>query len=224
MKRFRFLFVIILITALFSSCKKDTEEPVEMGYKYFPVNTGHWVIYNVDSISYNDFTGEIDSFRYQIKEYVESVFVDNSGRTSQRLERYIRYSDTADWIIKDVWFETLTSSCAERVEENLRMVKLIFPVEESQTWNGNAYTMLDAQTYKYLEVHTPATINNIYLDSTLTVIQKNNSTLISEDFQQEIYAAHIGLVYKKYVSLVKEPTGEITSGIDYSYTFQSYGN
>jgi len=224
MKCFRFLFVIILITTLFSSCKKDTEEPVEMGYKYFPVNTGHWVIYKVDSISYNDFTGDIDSFRYQIKEYVESVFIDNSGRTSQRLERYIRYSDTAEWIIKDVWFETLTASSAERVEENLRMVKLIFPVEESQTWNGNAFNMLDAQTYKYQEVHTPATINNIYLDSTVTVLQKSFFPIIGEYFEQEIYAAHIGMVYKKYVSLVKEPTGEITSGIDYSYTFQSYGN
>lgn len=224
MKYFRFLFVIIIIPVFFSSCKKETAEPVEMGYKYFPVNTGHWVIYNVDSISYNDFTGETDSFRYQIKEYVESVFIDNSGRTSQRLERYIRYSDTADWIIKDVWFETLTASCAERVEENLRMVKLIFPVEESQTWDGNAYNTLGAQTYKFQDVHTPAVINNVSLDSTLTVIQKSSTTLISEDFQQEIYSVNIGMVYKKYVSLVKEPTGEITSGIDYSYTLQSYGN
>ncbi|HNW69154.1 MAG TPA: hypothetical protein PKI01_02030 [Bacteroidales bacterium] len=224
MKYFRFLFVIIIIPVFFSSCKKETAEPVEMGYKYFPVNTGHWVIYNVDSISYNDFTGETDSFRYQIKEYVESVFIDNSGRTSQRLERYIRYSETADWTIKDVWFETLTASCAERVEENLRMVKLIFPVEESQTWDGNAYNTLGAQTYKFQDVHTPAVINNVSLDSTLTVIQKSSTTLISEDFQQEIYSVNIGMVYKKYVSLVKEPTGEITSGIDYSYTLQSYGN
>jgi len=224
MKCFRFLFIIIIIAAFFSSCKKDTGEPVYMGYNYFPVNTGHWVIYNVDSISYNDFTGEIDSFRYQIKEYVESVFIDNAGRTSQRLERYIRYSDTADWVIKDVWYETLTASSAERVEENIRMVKLIFPVEESQIWDGNAYNTLGSQTYKYQDVHTPAVINNVSLDSTLTVTQKNSTTLISEDFQQEIYAAHIGMVYKKYISLVKEPTGEITSGIDYSYTFQSYGN
>lgn len=67
-------------------------------------------------------------------------------------------------------------------------------------------------------------INNIHLDSTLTVLQKSTYTLISEDFQQEVYATHIGLVYKKYVSLEKLPTGVITSGTDYSYTLHSFGN
>ena len=182
------------------------------------------MVYNVDSVSYNDFTGTVDSFHYQIKEYVESVFTDNSGRRSQRLERYIRYSDTAAWKIKDVWFETLTSSCAERVEENLRIIKLIFPVRESLKWNGNNYNMLGEQVYKYQDVHKVATINHTILDSTVTVVQKNGSTLISEDFQEEIYAAHIGLVYKKYVSLEKEPVGTIKSGTDYTYTLHSYGN
>lgn len=224
MKYFKCLLVIILATALFSSCKKETGDPVDMGYKYFPENTGHWVIYNVDSISYNDFTGNVDIFHFQIKESVESVFTDNSGRTSQRIERYIRYADTAAWTIRDVWYQTLTPSCAERVEENIRLIKLIFPVAEYHEWDGNTFNMLGEQTYKYQDVHTPQTINNIYLDSTVTVLQKSLYTLISEDFQQEVYAAHIGMVYKKCVALEKQPTGAVIGGIDYSYTLQSYGN
>lgn len=224
MRYFKFIIVLFISIIIFYACKKETGDPVDMGHKYFPVNTGHWVVYDVDSISYNDFTGEIDSFNYQIKEIVESVFTDNSGRESQRLERYIRHSDTDEWSLKNVWYETRTMSGAERVEENLRLVKLIFPPEESQEWNGNIYNTLDAQTYKFQNVHDPYTINNTTFDSTLTVLQRSQLTLISDNFQQEIYAANIGMVYKKYVSLVKKPTGEITSGIDYSYTFVSYGN
>jgi len=219
------LILIVFATILFwSSCKKETVEPVEMGYKYFPVNIGHWAIYDVDSISYNDFTGLIDSFKYQIKEIVESDFIDNQGRTSQRLERYIRLSDTSAWTIKDVWFETLTASTAERVEENLRMIKLVFPISDSFEWNGNNYNIIGEQKYSYQDVFTPALINNISMDSTVTVMQKNSQTLISEDYQKEIYAVHVGMVYKKYVALEKQPTGTITSGIDYSYTLRSYGN
>lgn len=149
MKYSEYWLIIILFMVLFSSCKKETGEPVDMGYTYFPANTGHWVIYDVDSLHYNDFTATIDSFHFQLKEYTESVFMDNSVRKSQRLERYIRLADTVAWTIRDVWYETLTVSCAERVEENIRLVKLIFPIRESHEWDGNTYNTLDAQTYKY---------------------------------------------------------------------------
>jgi len=224
MRFFRIILTLTAIIFLGVSCKKETALPVEMGYKYFPVNTGHWVIYDVDSVSYNDFTGEVDSFQFQIKELIESVYTDNSGRESQRLERYFRQNDTSSWTIKDVWSITLTASVAERVEENIRIVKLIFPVEAFSEWDGNSYNTLGEQIYKYQDVHSAFTINGFYLDSTLSVLQKSQYTLISEDFQQEVYAANIGLIYKKYVSLEKKPTGEITSGIDYSYTLHSYGN
>ena len=88
----------------------------------------------------------------------------------------------------------------------------------------DSYNTLGEQLVQYQAVHTPGTINNILLDSTLTVLQKSVYTIISEDFQKEMYAAGIGLVYKKYVSLVKDPVGNITSGIDYSYTLHAYGN
>ncbi|MEI6124195.1 MAG: hypothetical protein WCQ95_11280 [Bacteroidota bacterium] len=224
MRYIRFCILFVVFGLAFFSCKKETELPVDMGYKYFPVNTGHWAIYNVDSISYNDFTGAIDSFHFQIKEFVESVFVDNSGAETQRLECYYRPNDTSNWVIRDVWAENLTASTAQRVEENLRLVKLVFPVTEGLQWNGNAYNMLGEQNYEYDNVHSTFAINGFSFDSTLVVKQKELYTLISEDLQKEIYAARVGLVYKRYVKLSKQPSGVITKGIDYSYTLHSFGN
>lgn len=225
MKYLKFIpFLIVLSFLFFSSCKKETELPVDMGYKYFPVNTGHWVIYDVDSVSYNDFTGQVDSFKFQIKELVESVFTDNEGRETQRLERYKKLNDTSIWYIKDIWTVNLTASTAEKVEENDRIIKLIFPPHESEKWNGNLYNTNGEQNYAYSDIHSTCVLNNLTYDSTLTVIQKQEYTLISEKFEKEIYAAHIGLIYKKYVNLTKEPTGVIIKGIDYSYTLHSYGN
>jgi len=216
------VLLILLFTVL--SCKKETELPVDMGHKYFPVNQGHWVIYDVDSISYNDFTGHIDSFRFQIKEYVESVFMDNEGRETQRLERYKRLNDTSAWIIKDVWTENLTEANAEKVEENVRYVKLIFSPAENAKWDGNIYNTNGFQQYVYKDVHHSYSLNNITYDSTVSVLQKQEYTLISEKFEKEVYAAKIGMIYKKYVNLTKQPTGIIIKGIDYTYTIKSYGN
>ncbi len=217
-------FFLVSMLLLLWSCKKETELPVDMGYKYFPVNTGHWVIYDVDSVSYNDFTGQVDSFKFQIKELVESVFFDNEGRETQRLVRYKKLNDTTAWFIKDVWTENLTTTTAEKTEENDRIIKLIFPPHENEKWDGNLYNTKGVQNYKYMNIHSPYSINGFNFDSTLTVLQKDIPTIISYDFQQEIYASHVGLVYKKYVSLSKEPSGIIKKGVDYSYTINSFGN
>ncbi len=224
MKYLKTGIILLLFFVFFVSCKKETEIPFNMGYKYFPVNTGHWVIYNVDSISYNDFTGKIDSFNYQIKELVESVYTDNSGNVTQRLERYIRANDTSQWLIKNVWFENLTVSNAQRVEENERYIKLIFPVVDGQKWNGNAFNTIGAQDYKYQNVNSICNVNGIAIDSSLVVLQRHDSSLIGRDFQEEVYAVNIGMIYKKFYHLTTEPTGLITKGIDYSYTIHSYGN
>lgn len=224
MRKLKILLILLACACLFAFCKKDKTLEVDMGYNYYPVNTGHWVVYDVDSISYNDFTGHIDSFRYQIREIVESVFTDDEGRETQRIERHYRLNDTMQWIIKEVWFGNITPSTAERVEENQRFIKLIFPVKKGAEWNGNAFNTLEAQNYEYLSNDEAYTAGNNSFDSTVTVLQMEEYTLISEDYSVEVYARNVGMIYKKFISLVKQPTGQVIRGIDYSYTLHSYCN
>lgn len=62
----------------------------------FPTEVGRYVVHQVDSISYNDFFTpvKIDTAHFQLKEVIESVFTDNEGHESERIERYVRYADT----------------------------------------------------------------------------------------------------------------------------------
>lgn len=219
------LLPILFAFLLFCGCKKDTVlPPVDMGYAYFPVNPGHWVIYKVDSTNWDDFTGIVDTFQFEIKEYIESEYLDNEGRPTARLERYKRQNDTSAWYLKDVWVMNRTSATAEKVEENIRFLKLIFPAKSGQTWNGNIYNTLGKQEYEFNDVNEPYTAGNMQFDSTVTVLQANEITLISEDIANEVYAKGVGLVYKKYRSIIKKPTGEIEKGKDFTYTIISYGN
>jgi hypothetical protein len=224
MKPIRLVLLFSIIVFSFYSCKKDTSLPPDLGYKYFPVNVGHWVLYDVDSVSYNEFTGLTETYHFQIREIVESVYTDSQGRVTQRLERYKKTSDTTAWFLKDVWAENLTATTAEKVEENIRIVKLIFPPSEGAEWDGNGYNDSGEQTYTYQDVNKPYVLNATTFDSTVSILQKDIPTIISDNYEFEVYASHIGLIYKKYVDISKLPSGIIKSGIDYSYTLNSFGN
>lgn len=222
------LYIIVVTTVgvlLFSSCKKEKVVITpEMGYNYFPFHVGHWVTYKVDSIHYNDFTTKSDTSHFLVKEYYESMFNDLSGRPTIRIERHRKDNDTTNWYIKDVWYANCNAFAAEKIEENVRFVKLIFAVEKEKKWNGNVYNTLVSQTYNYKNVDEAYNINNLMFDSTLTVMQKDVQTLISSDYQKEVFARNIGLIYKKFVQLKRKIDGTIISGTDYTYTIVSWGN
>lgn len=218
-------FVLLSLTCIAISCEKDNTADPDMGYDYFPYKIGDYRIYEVDSTYYDDFLDSVIHTEKQIMEIVESGFPDAQGRPSLRIERYSRLSDSLSWVLSDIWFATLTNFQAERIEENIRFVRLTFPVRKFADWNGNAFNIYDAQTYEYVEVDEPYANLYFSFDSTLTVEQSYVFNLLEEKNQYEVYARHVGLVYKKFKDVEKDfVTGEIVSGTDYSYTLIEYGN
>lgn len=217
-----FVFGLVL---LFTFACQDTEyAPSEMFYEYFPDSPGHFVIYEVDSVVYDDFTGQVLNFNYQVKELIESRFIDGEGLESLRLERFIRQSPEDQWQIKNIWQARILPSRAEKTEENITYIKLVFPPNEGRTWDGNAYNNLPSQTFRITDAHKPYLIApGLQFDSTVTVLQRNFFTAISEDLQEEKYARNVGLVYKRFRKVTKQVDGTITSGFDYSYRIISYG-
>jgi hypothetical protein len=194
------LFSVILIVAV--SCKKEKSQGVNFEYNYFPNTVGKYVIYDVDSIYCSSFDYKIDTIRYQLKEIIQSIFLDNSGRPTQRIARYIKpYNDSAAWTLRNVWTANLATTDAERVENNVRYVKLIFPVVLNSSWNGNAFNTLGSANYNYTTVDQPKAIGTSYFDSVLTVSQINSATLISDSLYVEQYAKNVGLVYKEVIAV-----------------------
>ena len=173
----------------------------DLGYNYFPADIGVWVVYDVDSIVYNDFTDSVETYNYQIKEIVESAFIDGEGRETRRLERYIRLTDTLPWSINDVWFANRTASRAEKVEENVRFIKLIFPVKNGALWNGNAANTLGNRDYQYVETNVSMAVGGILFDSVLTVLQRDEDLGIVKNYFLEKYAKNAGMVYKVAIHL-----------------------
>lgn len=193
------LFIYLIgISLAFSSCKEKQGKAEDFSYDYFPIEIGHYVTYDVHEIIY-DLNSSDET--YQIKELIESEITDNLGRPSLRIERYKRATDADDWVIKDVWYSTRTPSNAEKIEENVRYVKMSFPVRTYQEWDGNLYNINSEWLYYYDSIGDSRTINGLEFDETVKVFQRENFNLIEEEEAYEIFAKDVGLVYKKLVDL-----------------------
>ena len=224
---FRRIVLIIGVLALFS-CKKDKQTPLDFGLDYRPLEVGQYVVYQADSIIYDDFYNpvKIDTFSYFLKEKLVKTFTDASGNKAYELYRYKKNSDTTDWVISDVWFCYIEDDKRfVQDEENIKYVKLIFPPKKNKKWDGNAQNTLNKQEYKYESVHQTESINNLSFDSVITVNQTDyENNLIYEKEYIEKYAKHIGMVYKRVYDVKKDIyTQEILSGVDYQLNVIAYG-
>lgn len=228
----RIFYIALLLAGCFSACKKDTAPAPDLGYEYYPVQAGSWVIYDVDSTYYNLFTKQKEEFSFQLKELVDSVFPDNAGRSMMRIKRFYRNTSNDEWKVKRVWSAVRTTDRVERTEENVKIIKLIFPVRRGKSWDGNAMNTLGEMIYKYSTAHESATIGSTTFDSTATILQEADSNLIEKKFKQEIYAKNVGLIYKAYIDVAVQDTvidftkpfdERINTGVKYFYRINSFG-
>lgn len=225
LKQIKNSFVLFLILFFFS-CKEEEGVQAKFYYQYFPTNVGNWVEYDVVYIEIDEASGVYDTSKYQLKEIIESTFIDNQGRPSLRIERYWRTSDTLDWTIKDVWYATRTTTHAEKIEEDIRYKKLVFPVKEGEEWNGNIFNTLSATEYEMENVHDGFIAGSLSFDSSVYVNQRFNYNLIEEDEAYEVYAANVGLIQKldTYFYIQNFPSNPQYVGYYFYQTVTAYGN
>lgn len=189
---------LLLTCYVASSCNKKTETVnPNTNCAYFPSNIGHETIYDVDSISKNDFTNTTDTFHFQIKEVIESAFTDNEGRPSLRLERYKRADPTQAWTIYKVLTANVTNVYVEKKEDNITYLKLAIPIALKKKWNGNAKNQIGEQEYEYTSVNEQANFGTFIFDSTLAVLHVDEDNFQNKKYEIEKFSTGLGMYYKE---------------------------
>ncbi len=214
---------IVLIAALLTftySCKKSKQEIVNMGYNYFPLKTNNYSIYQVDSIVWNDYNSTIDTFSYQVKLVIDSQYYDNENRLSYRWKKFTK-SDTNQWTFNTNYSLTITNDRLESVQENMRYIKLIFPVVAGANWDYNSLNINESADSQYSDVDYKSTVLGLKNDSCLTVIYNEEVDLIQEIIYEEKYARNIGMFYSKHINKKKLTTG--LQGYSVIYQLLEYG-
>ncbi len=233
------LVLIIISTTLFlTSCvkKKTTTNENILGKEYFPIQSGKFIIYQVDSTIYKDLPKDTIEYKYLIKEKIADAFIDNTGKNAFRIERFIKKFDpkksydSMPWVIKEVFLLNASDASIQILESNQLFTKLIFPVQAKASWNGNAFNSLGEQTYIYNYIDNAETINNHNFSNVLLVIQKEFRPLVLDQYYIEKYAKGYGLIYKEIIDVVsnknvttKPVLDRIESGLIYKQKFLSIG-
>lgn len=193
--------IIVIILVGFSACKKSSNTVVPIDYSYFPQVQKSWIIYNVTQINIDKKVNKNDTLKYQLKEIIDTVFDDNIGHPTYRIERYTRNDTNPSWQIQDVWYQGIVDNAAYKVEENVKYLKLRFPVVLNKSWNGNLYNTEDPLDYKITSIDKQDTVNGIQFDKVLTVTQQDKLDAIEKYYFIEKYAKNIGLIQKNMISI-----------------------
>ena len=215
------LFTAISLIFFFSACKKDAfESPVDLKKEYFPIINGNWIEYQVDSIYWGGLN-PADTFSLIVRFQMDSSFIDNEGRKVNRMIKSIKKGN--DYFINEVHTVFCTDRYIEKFENNLRLIKLVFPVKKNSYWNVNALNNHIQTEAKYSSVDQPFSIGNHTFDSCATVLIFDEITLISVDFEEEVYAKDIGLIQYTSNHLTTKTNGTIEKGYKLNYTYLNSG-
>ena len=180
----------VLLVFIFISCQKDDQKPivlVQEDLKYYPLNVGSYIDYEIEYIFWNDFAETVDTSIYILREFVESKVTNYSGDTLYRIEQYTKNHPDSAWSIPHIVFAGMRENYVYKVEDNINYVKIILPVQENIKWNGNADNSLPNQVYRYLSVGNQISFSSLHFDKSVHILQEDNQTLINQDMEEEMY-------------------------------------
>ena len=219
MSPFRFLITFFFTVGWCWQCSKFPEPPFiavdpSEQQAYFPLATGKYVEYAVDSIVYDFAPGGgtlRDSSRLLVREVIADTLRDNTGQMVYRIERFERKNDTLPWKFAQNIFAARTATQAIRTENNLRFLKLVFPFDRRSNWNGNLWI----DQYREIEVageriqpfvnwhyevdslDIAAQIGAFSFDSVLVVTEADETNAIERRLSRVKYAKHVGVVFRE---------------------------
>ncbi|WKN44643.1 hypothetical protein [Tunicatimonas pelagia] len=217
------------------ACESETIEPssARLGFSYFPIEVGNFREYAVQDISYS-LLNEPDTQRYFLREVVADSFPGQGNELIYRLERFSRFFPDQAWVLDSVWTARVNTQRAVVVENNTPFIKLVFPFTNKLVWDGNALNAKSADRYE-LQTTPEALLEEIestidtLLTQSITVVQSNVSSLVSDSIFSETYVDNVGLFYKKSVNIAycaeEDCLGQfiIDFGRDYRQTLTAYG-
>lgn len=205
-----FLYVLFIA----GSCENEIQDPVDLSadQAYFPLELNVPLFYDQDSIVLFNTTGGIvyDTSRSEVRETLVEVFTEADGTESYRGERWQREDENSPWRFIQTYTVSRSNTALTRREDNLQFTKLIFPIRDGRSWDGNAafdvrreivvggefLDVFNGWDYRYQEVGNDFTAPSGRSFSDVVLVRQAlvEDNLIDLRQAHEIYAPGVGLV------------------------------
>ncbi len=219
------LFFLTIFTIQLLACSKQSETlNIIAAKELYPLQVGKTFTYRLDSTVVATFGASLQKKSYLAKDSIESSFLDNQGRKSYRIFRYL--TDTLaskPYQYTATYFATIDSNKIEYIDNNLRFITLVNPVSINTSWKGNSYIntttnpdnfFLNNWQYQYQNIDEAFTVKKGIINNTITILQQNESSAANFDpnffynktYSIEVYAKGIGLIYKDFLHYTYQVT------------------
>lgn len=209
----RLSYVIFISSLYLSSCTNSIDDSfsVDFGYTYFPLEAGKFLEYQVDSIIYDNLGLRVQTKSSLLREEFEGPTKDLEGNDVYRIHRFWKKIENDDWEQISNWTTYLNNDRAIRSEENLRFIKMIFPLQEGLVWDGNAFfddqTVIEVEgetievyknwEYEVEEFVPTETIGSKTYEDVALIRQADEESAVDRRYSIEKYAKGIGMIYKE---------------------------
>lgn len=214
----KFIYVVVLLAAQLNGCapRMETFVPLATDRSFLPLKVGKQYIYRVDSVLFT-FTGDTFSGYHFIRETIADTFTDLTGQTLYRLVREKSTTPDGPWADDSVWVASWQGNKAIRQENNRKIIKIHFPLQNGTTWNGNLYNELantSSQLFRMERVGMPFSGRFNTYNNTITITQYADTNCVNSIVRREVYAQDIGMVFqeRKAFDLEAGCTGRIVYG------------
>jgi hypothetical protein len=193
---------IFILLIGFVACR-EVEDPVDIGYDYFPIEVGNEWIYQIDSVHYYDFSETVDTFKLYRKEYVVEVADMASEETRYNIDVFLK-TDTTEWEYKSSIVTYKNSYRAVRVDKNKPIMHLLFPVKDRVYWDANQLNNDREDRFRYIDTEKHRSMMRDTFPNNIFVQQAHDTAIIDEDIRWELYADGVGLVEKQKIEVPKQ--------------------
>lgn len=220
---FSLLFGLLILIS-FNGCVDEIDERSLSGFEtdFYPLDVGRYWEYKVDSTTYAIGGSIVNSTSSYIREEIVDTYVDASGDTIARIDKFWKRSESGRWNIQKAFTANLSGNLAIRSEDNLRFIKLVLPPNEGAQWDGNAFIdpfqdfrvggelvkiYKDWDDAQIIEREPAAMVNGESFNDLVTIVLTDTESIIERRFAQEQYAKGVGLVSAEYMILDTQCNG-----------------
>lgn len=209
-------FVTSMVILGLTSCSDEVEtiDAANFGYEFYPLATGKTWIFASDSIIIYNGGSRKDTVHSLIKEEVGDSFSDINGDTLYNLHRYFKRNETDEWQRINTWTTSKDKNRVVRTEENIRFIKMVFPVKSGLRFDANAFVDEDQKVQIAGELIEPYDNWNPRMEATdlewqykdakvksLFINLVDDSSIIDRRKVHEFYGHGIGLLKKEMIVL-----------------------
>lgn len=227
------LLVAICCITVFS-CKKAPKSTADGTLNYFPLTFGKHIVYDVDSIYYFSANCSQYEIKSQQKYSVTDTFTDADGKLNYIIDVFSRPYDGAYWtpirvitvrkaVIPPTSLPSPTITGLLYSQDNSQYIKMIFPIKDGDTWQGNQYVdvanpnfaYLKDWTYTYKNFHKSYNNGVVNFDNTVTVLENDeyvnypnvdSNVAAHRLYAKEVYAYNVGMIYKEWTYTTYQPS------------------